>query len=712
MKIHTITALAGITCVASALELKPGTGGIRIDAGSLGDFNLSYPALGTKSNKQLPLIEARPVGASATLKYQGGTTIEVATTKAGDITYTFSGLTDDVKSFSTSTLINISFGRGGKWKGGGKEGAFPLEKAAPPHFLSANGNTVSFANASGDTFELKIPDHSFIQLTDNREWGMAAYSLKTFVNINPSTKSSKLSIGFMRGQGDTTVLDAFGQLAREDWPAKVKDEAELKADAASEAAYYAGFKPPALTAYGSLPGSGAKLGLKKTGFFHIETKGGKSYLVDPEGNLHFHLGLCGFQPSDDYTYIKGRENIYAWLPKADDPLFATAFRKDDLTAFSFYVANTIRKYGQPYDYQAFGSRMIDRVRKFGFNGVGAFSAVPAAAKEKTFPYVTSLPLSKWSTGLTTIPGAHEVWDPFDEKSRAIIEKTLAEKLPAKTDDPLLIGYFIVNEPRYDELPKVIPSLNGDHACKRALVDFLKKKYKDISAYNTAWKASATSFDELNAKGLAVATPAAKEDVKAFTGVFLEELFSFINTTFRKYDRNHMNIGYRFQPITIKDQQLCEIVGRHVDVNSYNYYTHEVDKEHLNQIHQWTGGKPMMLSEFYWTSSKDSGLSGGRQVGNQQERGLIYRNYVEQAAALGSVIGIEWFTLIDQAATGRWFSQYNGESANSGIFSVADRPWKPMVEEMAKTNHGIYDVILGNRPPFVWEKAAVLEKEHR
>src|SRR6218665_1211149 len=179
MKTHTIAALAGITCAASALELKPGSGGIRIDAGSLGDFNLSYPALGTKSNKSLPLIEARPTGATATLKYQGGTTIEVATTKAGDITYTFSGLTDDVKSFSTSTSINISFGRGGKWKGGGKEDAFPLEKASPPHFLSANGNSVSFSNAAGDTFELKIPDHSFIQLTDNREWGMAAYSLKT-----------------------------------------------------------------------------------------------------------------------------------------------------------------------------------------------------------------------------------------------------------------------------------------------------------------------------------------------------------------------------------------------------------------------------------------------------------------------------------------------------------------------------------------------------
>ncbi|WP_348246582.1 hypothetical protein, partial [Salmonella enterica] len=71
---------------------------------------------------------------------------------------------------------------------------------------------------------------------------------------------------------------------------------------------------------------------------------------------------------------------------AGDATFATAFRKDDPTAFSFHVANTIRKYGQPYDADVFAGRMIDRVRKFGFNSIGAFSAVPAVAKAKNFPY--------------------------------------------------------------------------------------------------------------------------------------------------------------------------------------------------------------------------------------------------------------------------------------------------------------------------------------
>ncbi|MCX7009791.1 MAG: hypothetical protein NTY53_21540 [Kiritimatiellaeota bacterium] len=135
--------------------------------------------------------------------------------------------------------------------------------------------------------------------------------------------------------------------------------------------------------------------------------------------------------------------------------------------------------------------------------------------------------------------------------------------------------------------------------------------------------------------------------------------------------------------------------------SFNYYTMGVDKTLLQNIHTWSGGKPVMLSEFFWSSPRDSGLVGGREVKSQQERGLAYRNYVEQSASLGFIIGIEWFTLVDQAATGRWFSKYSGESANTGLLSVGDRPWKPMLAEMLKTNYEIYDLLLGKRAPFLW-----------
>jgi len=110
----------------------------------------------------------------------------------------------------------------------------------------------------------------------------------------------------------------------------------------------------------------------------------------------------------------------------------------------------------------------------------------------------------------------------------------------------------------------------------------------------------------------------------------------------------------------------------------------------------------MLSEFYWAAPAESGLPGGSEVKTQRERGLAYRNYVEQAASTGFVVGIEWFILIDQARTGRWFEQYNGEKANTGLFSVADRPYKDFLAEASTTNDGIYAVLEGRRQPFLWD----------
>ena len=676
-----------------------------MSAGSLGEFTLTYPAFSDAANKPVhKLIEQQFTGSSSgVLKYEGGGKVEVTVDAKGEVTLTFANIPADVKTYTSEMLIDIAFNNGGQWRIGDKTGSFPREKPASPQLFSDHATELIVTNAAGRSLHVQSPAFAFVQLTDNRAWNWPIYAWKCFIPFNPDQKTVQFHLSEKAGSGGKKLVDVFGQSTLAEWPTKVNPGEDLNADVAADTAYYSLLLVPERDKFGGLPGSGTQLGLNKTGFFHMEQKGGKSWLVDPEGNAFFHTGLCGFQPSDDYTYIQGREDIFEWLPKSGDA-FSTAYREGDKSSFSFYVANTIRKYGQPYDPDTFATRMIDRVRKFGFNSIGSFSAVPpTAAKTASFPYVLSLEINEWQ-GVPRIPGAWEVFDPFDAKVRGLIEAQLAKTLPGRADDPLLIGYFIINEPRYDELPKVLPSLTGGQACKRELVHFLEAKHKTIDAFNAAWKLGGKSFDDLVPIGLAIATDAAKEDVKSFTGVFLEAMFELITTNYRKHDKNHLLLGNRLQPVTIDNEQLCRISGKYVDVMSYNYYTYGVDKALLKRVHEWTGGKPMMLSEFFWSSPRDSGLTGGREVLNQQERGLIYRNYVEQSASLGFVVGIEWFTLIDQATTGRWFSKYNGESANTGLFSVADRPWKPMLEEMAKTNHEIYQVLLGERPPFVWKQS--------
>ena len=82
----------------------------------------------------------------------------------------------------------------------------------------------------------------------------------------------------------------------------------------------------------------------------------------------------------------------------------------------------------------------------------------------------------------------------------------------------------MNEPRYDEISRVVPSLTGKEACKRRLVAVLKDKYHSINVFNTAWQLKAASFDELIAVGLAVTTDAAKADMKAFVNAVKEKRF--------------------------------------------------------------------------------------------------------------------------------------------------------------------------------------------
>jgi hypothetical protein len=686
------------SAAVKTVELKLKAKDIALSAGSLGSFELSYPELLGGQTPRKP-IEVKTAGATATLRYDGGAEV-TCTVAGGDLKLKFASLPADVKSFAMDMHIDIAFSKGGRWKVGTTAGEFPREKPPKPHIAQQEHATeFELRDAQGLGLNARLPQYTFQQLTDCREWGWSIFNWKFFAQIG-----AERTISF-RGEAAAAqakkLVDEFGQSTLDDWPDKLKSLAELKADAEGEKAYYAGLTPPAFDRFGGLPGSGAKLGLKKTGFFHVEQQGGKSWLVDPDGNAFFHLGICSFGPGEDYTYVKGREQIYAWLPDLQGE-FNTAFRPETGSEnFSFQLANQIRKFGQPYDHEAYAARMIGRVKRWGFNSIGAFSRIPQEAhRAANFPYVASLPLGQWE-GLPRVPGVFESWDPFDEKTRARVEENIAKNIPARANDPLCIGYFIVNEPRFDEIPKNVSALNGKHACKRRLVQMLTEKYKTIEAFNTAWEAQAKSFEELANAGLAVKTAAAHADLKEYTGLFLDTYFALASAAFRKHDAHHLLLGARYQPITIKDEQLCRITGKYCDVISFNYYTHGIEKDLLQNVYKWSGGKPMMLSEFFWSSPRDSGLVGGREVKSQQERGLAYRNYVEQSAALGFVIGIEWFTLVDQSVTGRWFSKYSGESANSGLLSVSDRPWKPMLAEMLKTNYEIYDVLLGQRAPFLW-----------
>ncbi|HEX3133510.1 MAG TPA: sugar-binding protein, partial [Planctomycetota bacterium] len=489
---------------------------------------------------------------------------------------------------------------------------------------------------------------------------------------------------------------------------KAHGVADLAADKATEAAYWASFTGgPALDAFGGFADTGKRLGLKATGFFHLERKGGTKegqwLLVDPAGNAFFQLGICGMGPGEDHTHIKGRTQTYAWLPPFEGE-YRAAWHAPDYRArdnFSFFIANNIRKYGA-WDPDACWDAMIERVRAVGFNSSGAFGGINDGARTKSWPWTPMFPLGTWNLG-HQITGVRGVFDPFDAEVPAKIAELFAKEVAPQANDPLIIGWFLENEQAFEDLPKVIPGLSAKQACKRRLVEELKKTHGDIATFNKAWALDAASFEALGDLPLPVKTEVARADVHRFTGLLLDTYYQLIRSAFDKVDHNHMLIGNRWQPGTANDEQLVSTAAKYLDVISVNYYTYGIDRTFTDRIHAWSGGKPQMWTEFHWGSTAESGPPGRMDLPSQAARGKAYRNYVEGGAATGYVLGIQWFQLIDQPFTGRWFEGLNGEGYAVGLFTVTDRPYKDMLAQMAATNRtALYDVWLNAKPPFVFD----------
>jgi hypothetical protein len=345
------------------------------------------------------------------------------------------------------------------------------------------------------------------------------------------------------------------------------------------------------------------------------------------------------------------------------------------------------------------SEQIMRLRKWGFNSSGAWGGAVAGVNEaRKFGHVEAwLP----TDGMTGIPGIWGVWDPFVPGAAQRLDELYAHHVAPHANNPLIIGWFFNNEPHIENLPKILPALEGRFHAKQKFVGILKAKYGGIMAFNLAWETNFITFDELDNAQLQARTRAAGEDVENFFRLFLREYYGLINTAFRKHNPNHLLIGERLMPGTANNQTLIEEQGRVLDIISVNYYTYGIDKDYLARLHAWSGGKPMILSEFNYSSEEQSLLS-GNLVASDRDRGLAYRNYVEQAASTGFIVGVQWFLAVDQATTGRFFQGFNGEAGNTGFLNVADRPYQAMMEGVMAANYNIYDVLLGGKAPYVFE----------
>lgn len=476
------------------------------------------------------------------------------------------------------------------------------------------------------------------------------------------------------------LVDEFGQWIPADWPGKAKTLEDLKKAWAEEAA---ALQPGDFNTdqYGGFKNTTAKA----TGFFRVEQVDGKWWFVDPEGHLFFSQGSDGMGFGSG-TPTAGRDGVFKQLPPAGAQMAvpggvgARAGRRGAAQAgtsqtqgrgararagmgagggrgamASFYTWNLTRRYGPDFQ-QPWIDMTMARMKAWGLNTLGNWSS-PLLWDAHKAPYVVNL------SGLVTRSGYMGLPDVYAPEFAQAVDEACATQCGPRKTDPWLLGYFIANEPPWPG--------------------------REIQLTNMIQEGADCPIKAELTKALAAGdTPEAR---RAFIYRCFEKFLDVTCKAVKKYDPNHLNLGLRFGGSAPDEMiKLCKVF----DVFSINSYGTQVNQQLVERGNRLTG-LPVIIGEFHF-GTPGRGLSAGLvQTADQAERGVAYRYYVENAAAIPALIGTHWFQWIDEPNTGR----NDGENYNIGMLDVTDLPYPEMVKAVQETQKRLFEVHSGKTPPF-------------
>ena len=531
----------------------------------------------------------------------------------------------------------------------------------------------------------------------------------------------------------TGIVDAFGQFSRGQWPEKVSSNAQLKAAAAKEREQleqWLAARPPVDRFGGLLQGPG----FEAKGFFRTEKRDGRWYLVTPEGHPFFSLGVNAVTAGQSQTYIEGREQMFAALPKADEPLAVHYGSSDSRSGsgaakgrgfdhgrwFDFYRANLQRtradaqcvEPGQAppagaqeavaatacadsaFDAERWTRQALDRLQAWGFNTLGNWSAA-ALGEAQRMPY--TLPLSI-SGDYQTISTGLDWWggmpDPFDPRFAMAAERAIAIAARDHRDDPWLLGYFADNElawahpesgprGRYALAYGTLRSTT-DVPAKRAFLKQLRDKYRNHEGLSKAWGIQLSAWELMEDPGFEAPLPspehpAIEADFQRFQRLFADTYFKTIADSLEWHAPNHLLLGGRFAISTPEAVASC---AQYCDVLSFNFYTrepqHGYDFAALRAL-----DKPLLVSEFHFGSRDRGPFWGGvSEVPREEQRAAAYAHFLERALAEPAIVGAHWFQYLDQPVSGRLL---DGENGHLGLVGITDRPFAGFVDAVRKSN---------------------------
>lgn len=443
--------------------------------------------------------------------------------------------------------------------------------------------------------------------------------------------------------GETPIVDEFGQSNLVEFEEKIKSIDQLKSEWEAEEDELNVAEDFNYSKYGGY----LNTKLEATGFFRTQKVADQWWFVDPDGHQFLSLGVDCIAAGNggNVNRLDKRTNFLKETPPK-----GIGSDLNNPNSVSFGIWNLFRRFGKDYASKS-KDMIISRMSNWGVNTIANWSSREVINMNKK-------PVMLQLYGLGIGEGIMGLADVYADNFESKIENVVKQIVSPYKDNPWLIGYFTGNEPSWlgqeSRLCDLILNGTSDTPIKVVL-----KKYL--------------------AKG---DTPKRR---KAFIFNTFKMFLQTVETAVRKYDPNHLTLGIRFGKIP--EDEILEICKDVFDVFSFNCYDLVPPKASMDRVLEVTG-LPMIIGEYH-AGTVDRGMAQALvQVENQEERGVAYKLYTEQAFNHPGLIGAAYFQWSDQDLTGR---AYDGENYNCGLVDVTDRPYKHMINAIKETAIRLYEV---------------------
>lgn len=450
------------------------------------------------------------------------------------------------------------------------------------------------------------------------------------------------------------LIDHLGQWSKKAWTGKVFDKGTLKEQLTQRVE-----KMPDKQEI-----------IYQTGFFHLEKKAGRWFLLDPNGQDFCSVGMDCVGPSMECNI----EPIRALVPPEDQK-----YARID------YVKRNLKETFGATWYENWQKLTAGYLKEWGVNTIGAWSDL-SFVHDQHFPYVVVLD----SLGNSGYPDTDvKIFRDFPDVFAPTYErraKEYAKAIVSLVDDPFLIGYFMRNEPQWAfeygiDLATELLKMTENSYTKQALIHSLEKKYENITDFCAAWYLSGDSIKDVieHTHTTEHLSLVAIQDLQDFSREMIRQYVKVPAQAIRALDSNHLNLGMRYAYLANEAMAAgCD----YFDVFSINCYQ-EDPTDKIEQVAQITG-KPVMIGEFHF-GGLDKGLTatGIKGCQTQKERAQAFDHYLAKASEHPNFIGAHYFALYDQPCLGR----FDGENYQFGFLDVCSQPYQEMIEnrQLSATN---------------------------